>query len=223
VGGSLVLCSFVLIAGSLPWRDGDIRTLPHHVHRTLRRHCQRGDVNQDRERGLAGGYSSIGIGAVVARLAAGEAFYSAPLPQWASAIQLLFNAAVVVAVVILGRGGFWNFRGPQPVCGYPILVAGAVLLAAIPLMIAFVGPQYVTFAMPLMAVLFIEGWRRRGEEVITGTMIAWTVAAWLSMIALEVPWNWFKLGGPMTWVLLLLAPASFSLVRSVSMKHAATS
>jgi hypothetical protein len=170
-----------------------------------------------------GGYSSIGIGAVVARLAAGEAFYSAPLPQWASAIQLLFNAAVVVAVVILGRGGFWNFRGPQPVCGYPILVAGAVLFAAIPLMIAFAGPQYVTFAVPLMAVLFIEGWRRRGEEVITGTMIAWTVAAWLSMIALEVPWNWLKLGGPMTWVLLLLAPASFSLVRSVSMKHAATS
>jgi hypothetical protein len=170
-----------------------------------------------------GGYSSIGIGAVVARVAAGEAFYSAPLPQWASAIQFLFNAAVVIAVVVLGRGGFWNFRGLQPACGYPLLVAGAVLFAAIPLMIAFAGPQYVTFAVPLIAVLFIEGWRRRGEEVITGTMIAWTVAAWLSMIALEVPWNWLKLGGPMTWVLLLLGPASFSLVRSLSMKHAATS
>ena len=55
-----------------------------------------------------GGYSSIGVGAVVARLAAGQAFYSAPLPQWASAVQFLFNAAVVVAVVVLGRGGFWN-------------------------------------------------------------------------------------------------------------------
>ena len=170
-----------------------------------------------------GGYSSIGIGAVVARLAAGEAFYSAPLPQWASAIQFLFNAAVVVAVVVLGRGGFWSLRGTQPAAGYPLLVAGAVLFAAIPLMIAFAGPQYVTFAVPLMAVLFIEGWQRRGEEVITGTMIAWTVAAWLSMIALEVPWNWLKLGGPMTWVLLLLGPASLSLIRSVSMKQAATS
>jgi hypothetical protein len=169
-----------------------------------------------------GGYSSIGIGAVVARLAAGQAFYSAPLPQWASAVQFLFNAAVVVAVVVLGRGGFWNVRGAQPAFGYPLLVAGAVLFAAIPLMIAFAGPQYVTFAVPLMALLFIEAWRRRGEEVITGTMIAWTVAAWLSMIALEVPWNWLKLGGPMTWVLLLLGPASLLLVRNVSMKYAAT-
>ena len=67
-----------------------------------------------------------------------------------------------------------------------------------------------------MAVLFIEAWRRIGKEVITGTMIAWTVAAWLSMIALEVPWNWLKLVGPMTWVLLLLGPASLSLVRKVS-------
>jgi hypothetical protein len=170
-----------------------------------------------------GGYSSIGIGAVVARLAAGEPFYSAPLPQWASAVQLLFNAAVVVAVAALGRGGFWSLRGVQPAAGYPLLVAGAVLFAAIPLMIAFAGPQYVTFAVPLMAVLLVEAWQRRGEEVLTGTMIAWTVAAWLSMLALEVPWNWLKLGGPMTWVLLFLGPASLSLVRSVSTRRAATS
>ena len=90
-------------------------------------------------------------------------------------------------------------------------------------MIAFAGPQYVTFAVPLMAVLLVEAWQRRGEEVLTGTMIAWTVAAWLSMLALEVPWNWLKLGGPMTWVLLLLGPASLSLVRSVSTRRAATS
>ncbi len=163
-----------------------------------------------------GAYSSIGVGSVLARGAAGEAFYSTPLPQWASAIQFLFNVVVVVTVVGLGRGGFWNLRGAQPADRYPLLVGGAVLFAAIPLMIAFAGPQYVTVAVPLMAVLFIEAWRRIGKEVITGTMIAWTVAAWLSMIALEVPWNWLKLVGPMTWVLLLLGPASLSLVRKVS-------
>ena len=35
--------------------------------------------------------------------AAGEAFYSTPLPQWASAIQFLFNVVVVVTDVCLGQ------------------------------------------------------------------------------------------------------------------------
>ncbi|MDR3420783.1 MAG: glycosyltransferase family 87 protein [Xanthobacteraceae bacterium] len=164
-----------------------------------------------------GANSSIGVGAVVARIAAGTAFYSAPLPRWASALQLLFNVIVVVAVAILGRGGFWNLRGAQPAAGYPLLVAGSVLFAAIPLMIAFAGPQYVTCAVPLVGVLLVETWRRRGEQAVTGPMIAWASFAWLSMIALEVPWNWVKLIGPMTWALLLLAPASLSLIGRVSL------
>ncbi len=163
-----------------------------------------------------GGYSSVGVGALVARIAAGGAFYSSPLPVWASAIQLLFNVAVALTIVILGRGGFWNLSGPQPRESYPLLVCGATLSAAIPLMISFAGPTYVTFALPLMAVLLLEAWQRRGEEVITGTMIAWTIAAWLSMIALEAPWNWLKLIGPMTWALLLLGPASLALVGRAS-------
>jgi hypothetical protein len=162
-----------------------------------------------------GAFSSIGIGAVIARVAAGGAFYSSPLPSWASAVQLLFNAAVGVAVIILGRGGFWNWRGPQPQGGYPLLVAGAVLFAAVPLMISFAGPQYVTFAVPLMAVFMIETWRRTGDAAVTGTQIAWAIAAWLSMIALEVPWTWLKIIGPMTWVLLLLGPASLRFVAGV--------
>jgi hypothetical protein len=163
-----------------------------------------------------GGFSSIGVGALVARIAAGEAFYSAPLPSWASAIQFAFNAAVVLAVLILGRGKFWELRDPQPPNGYPFLVAGAVLFAAMPLMISFAGPQYATYALPLMAVFLIEAWQRLGREVLTPSMVAWTVAAWLSMIALEVPWNWLKLAGPMTIALLLLAPASLSLIARVS-------
>jgi hypothetical protein len=62
-------------------------------------------------------------------------------------------------------------------------------------MIPSAGPQYVTAAVPLKAVILIEVWRRSGAEVVIGTMIAWTVAAWLSMIALEVPWAWLKLVG----------------------------
>jgi Glycosyltransferase family 87 len=164
-----------------------------------------------------GAFSSIGIGALVARLAAGDAFYSTPLPQWASAIQFVFNAAVVAAIVYLGRGGFWTIRGPQPTDGYPVLVSGAILSAALPLMIPSAGPQYVTVAVPLMTVLLAETWRRRGAEMVTEVMVVWSIVAWLSMIAQEVPWAPLKLIGPMTLVLLALAPPSLMLLREVSM------
>ena len=36
------------------------------------------------------------------------------------------------------------------------------------------------------------------------------------MIVQEVPWAWLKLIGPMTWVLLALAPPSLILLRDVS-------
>ena len=162
-----------------------------------------------------GAFSSIGIGAFVARLAAGDAFYSTPLPQWASDIQFVFNAAVVAAIVYLGRGGFWNLRG-EPTDEYPVLVAGAVLSAALPLMIPSAGPQYVTVAVPLMTVLLAETWRRKGAEIVTEVMVVWSIAAWLSMIVQEVPLAPLKLIGPMTLVLLALAPPSLMLLREVS-------
>ena len=152
----------------------------------------------------------------MAHLAAGDAFYSTPLPQWASDIQFVFNAAVVAAIVYLGRGGFWNLRGPQPTDEYPVLVAGAVLSAALPLMIPSAGPQYVTVAVPLMTVLLAETWRRKGAEIVTEVMVVWSIAAWLSMIVQEVPLAPLKLIGPMTLVLLALAPPSLMLLREVS-------
>jgi hypothetical protein len=164
-----------------------------------------------------GGYSRIGVGSVVARIAAGEGFNSAPIPGWASAVQYVFDAALLATLVALGNGGFWNFRGPQPVAAYPLLVAGAVLLAAIPLMIPFGKPQDITYAVPLVAVLTIEAWRRAGRPIVTPMMVGWTCIAWLSLIALETPWNWLKVVGPMTWLLLLLGPASLSLVRRLSL------
>ncbi len=163
-----------------------------------------------------GAFSSIGVGALVARIAAGDAFYSTPLPQWASDVQFVFNAAVVVLVVVLGRGGFWSLRGPRPAGPYPVLVAGAVLSAALPLMVPSAGPQYVTVAVPLMTVLLAETWRRAGVESVTAAMVVWSVAAWLSMIVQEVPFAPLKLIGPMTLVLLALAPPCLALLREVS-------
>jgi Glycosyltransferase family 87 len=168
-----------------------------------------------------GAFSNIGVGALVARVAAGDAFYSAPLPQWASIVQFAFNATAVAAIVFVGRGGFWSLRTPQPADRYPVLVAGAVLSATLPLMIPSAGPQYVTVAVPLMTVLLAETWRRKGAEIVTESMIVWSIAAWLSMIAQEVPWAWLKLIGPMSWVLVALAPPSFALLRHVSMPQPA--
>jgi Glycosyltransferase family 87 len=170
-----------------------------------------------------GAYSGIGIGSVVARIAAGKAFYSSPLPPWASIVQFAFNVTVLAAVAVLGRGGFWHLRGAQPAAGYLLLVAGAVLLAAIPLMIPFAGSPYVTTAVPLMAVAMIEIWRRTGEEVVTATMVGWSAVAWLSMVASEVAWDWLRLAGPMTWALLLLAPPSLLLMARLSVGSTAAS
>jgi len=123
---------------------------------------------------------------------------------------------VVVAVVLIGRSGFWRLRGPQPPEPYPVLAAGAVLSAALPLMIPSAGPQYVTVAVPPMTVLLVDTWRRTGVESITAVMVVWSVAAWLSMIVQEVPFAPVKLIGPMTLVLLALAPPSLSVLRDVS-------
>jgi hypothetical protein len=163
-----------------------------------------------------GAYATVSVGSVLARIAAGEAFYSSPLPGWASLAQYVFDTLVVAAVAIFGRGGFWNWRGAQPAAGYPTLVAGAVLLAAMPLMISVAKPNYVTFAVPLMAVFMVETWRRVGQQVVTRGMIGWMVLAWSSMISLELPWSWIKIVGPITLVLLLLGPASLSMIRTVS-------
>jgi hypothetical protein len=159
-----------------------------------------------------GAFSSIGVGALVARIAAGDAFYSTPLPQWASNVQFVFNAAVVVAIVLIGRNGFWRLRGPQPPEPYPVLVAGAVLSAALPLMVPSAGPQYVTVAVTADD----RAGRRTGVESVTAVMVVWSVAAWLSMIVQEVPLAPVKLIGPMTLVLLALGPPSLAVLRDVS-------
>jgi hypothetical protein len=89
-------------------------------------------------------------------------------------------------------------------------------MAALPLMIPSAGPQYVTVAVPLMTVLLVETWRRKDAEIVTAATVAWSIAAWLSMIVQEVPWAWLNLVGPMSWILLMLAPPSLALLRNDS-------
>jgi len=168
-----------------------------------------------------GAYANVSVGSVLARIAAGKAFFQSSLPFWATAIQYLFDTAVVAAVTILGRGGFWNLRERQPARGYPLLIAGAVLLAAMPLMLQTAKPNYITLAMPLMAVFMVEAWQRVGQQVVTRSMIGWIVIAWISVLLVELRWDWVRVVGPVTWALLILGPASLLLIREVSIEPTA--
>jgi hypothetical protein len=50
-------------------------------------------------------------------------------------------------------------------------------------------------------------------------LIGWAVLAWTSILTLELPeshWAWLKIIGPTTWVLLLIGPASLSLLAKAS-------
>jgi hypothetical protein len=67
-----------------------------------------------------------------------------------------------------------------------------------------------------MTVLLAETWRRTAVVSVTPVMFVWSVAAWLSMIVQEVPWAALKLLGPMSLVLLALAPPSFAVLRAIS-------
>lgn len=161
-----------------------------------------------------GGYDAVSIGAALARVAAGQSFESAGLPIWASVVQCLFDVGIIAAIAILCLGGVWNWRGAQP--AKPLLVAGAVLIAAIPLLVPVAKPNYLAFVVPLIGVLTIERWRRDGHVGIIAPMVAWASFAWLSIISLELHRNWLYVAAPMTWAVLFLGPKSLWLVGDIS-------
>ena len=82
-------------------------------------------------------------------------------------------------------------------------------------MIPFAKNHYVIFALPLIGVFMLEAWRRTGR-LVTATMAGWAIFTWMSFLALEVPWTWLKTIGPTTWALLLIGPASLSLLAKAS-------
>ena len=163
-----------------------------------------------------GGHDVVSIGGALARIAAGRWFTGQPLPAWASISQYVFDAGLIAAVAVLGRGGSWDWRSPQPASAYPLLVAGAVLVAAMPIMITLAKPNYVTLEVPLLGVLIIETWRRRGEIIVTPGMIAWAAFAWFAMIQLELHWVVLILAAPMTLAILWLLIKGLALMAELS-------
>ena len=132
------------------------------------------------------------------------------LPEWAQLLQLGFDVLIVGLIAVLGRGRFWNWSSNQPDGPYAILVAGAVILAAMPAMLPVAQPHYWAQVAPLSAVLIVEHWRRNKTVAPSMPLIAWAAVAWFAYIATGVTlWEPLRDHGPTTLVMLVLVAAGF--------------
>lgn len=117
----------------------------------------------------------VSIGATL-----GRAFGARPpadpnlLPAWADAAQWVFDAVFFVALVIAGHRRFWSLRSPQPDAPYAVLIAGALLLAALPAMLPVAQSHYWTQAMPLIAILVAETWRTSRTAKSPAWIVVWS-------------------------------------------------
>ena len=153
----------------------------------------------------------VAFGSMLARtFAAPLAEMPYRLPAWAQALQLAFDLAVVGLVAVLGRGRFWNWSGSQPERPYAILVAGALLLAALPAILPVAQPHYWAQAAPLLTILIAEHWRRRGAPVASVALLTWSSLAYLAYIATGFTfWAPLRNHGPTTLIMLILLAAGF--------------
>jgi hypothetical protein len=150
-------------------------------------------------------YDMLSIGAMLARIGAGGLPTSASLPAGATAGQLGFDALVLGALVAIGHGKFWRLTGPQPQAAEPILFAGAILCASLPVMLSVSQPNYAAFAAPLIAVIQFDAWRRSGRVSVLPTLLAWSVLIWFGMIETEVEiWQPLRVIGLSTPALVIL-------------------
>jgi hypothetical protein len=132
------------------------------------------------------------------------------LPAWAHALQLMFDLAVVGLVAVLGRGRFWNWSDSQPENSYAILIAGALLLAALPAILPVAQPHYWAQAAPLLTILIAEHWRRRRAPVASVALLTWSALAYLAYIATGFTfWAPLRNHGPTTLIMLILMGAGF--------------
>ena len=153
----------------------------------------------------------VAFGSMLARTFAAPAA-DAPyrLPEWARVLQLAFDLVIVGLIVVLGRGRFWNWSSSQPDRPYAILVAGAVILAALPAMLPVAKPHYWAMAAPLFAVLIVEHWRRTRTVAPSKALIGWAIVACLAYVATGVTlWQPLRNHGPTTLVMLVLVAAGF--------------
>jgi hypothetical protein len=150
-------------------------------------------------------YDMLSIGAMLARIGAGGLPTQTSLPAWATAGQLGFDAVVIGAVIALGHGKFWRLTGPQPASSDPLLIAGAILCAALPVMLSVSQPNYAAFAAPLVAVIQFESWRRSGRVTVLPALLAWSAVMWLGMIATEVEiWQPLRVIGLVTPAIVII-------------------
>ncbi len=162
-------------------------------------------------------YDMLSIGAMLARIAAGGLPETDTLPRFATIGQLAFDAVVIGALVWLGHGRFWRLKGPQPPLGPSLLIGGALLCAALPVMLSVSQPNYVAFAAPLVALVQLEVWRRRGRVCLVPALIAWSGVMWLGMIATEGGvWQPLRVVGLTTPALVVLLLWGFASLRRAS-------
>jgi hypothetical protein len=130
-------------------------------------------------------YDMLSIGAMLARIGAGGLPATDTLPIFATIGQMAFNVAIAGALLWIGHGRFWRLTGPQPAPSEALLVGGAILCAALPVMLSVSQPNYVAFVAPLVAVVQFDAWRRSGEVKVVPLLIAWAGLMWLGMVATE--------------------------------------
>ncbi len=149
-------------------------------------------------------YDMLSVGAMLTRIAAGGLPASAMLPGWAGAAQFALNSVILFALVGLGYGRFWRWGGAQPPpLSYDVLLAGAVICAALPVMLSTSQPNYVAFAAPLVAVFQLKSWRDDGKVRVPVSLLAWSCVLWVGMIVIEVEfWRPLRVVGLMTPLLL---------------------
>lgn len=151
-------------------------------------------------------YDMLSIGAMLSRIAAGGLPETDTLPRFATAAQLAFDAVFLIALVWIGHGRFWRLNGPQPQPGEALLIGGALLAAALPVMLSVSQPNYVAFVAPLVAAIQLEAWRRSGRVDIVPALVAWAGVMWLGMIATEGGlWQPLRVIGLVTPALIALA------------------
>jgi hypothetical protein len=151
------------------------------------------------------------IGAMLGRIAAGTIpDKSVPLPVWAARVQLAADFVIVFGIAAAGCGKFWRWPGAQPDKRYSVLVAGALLMAAMPALLPTAQTHYWTQAMPLVAVMAVAAWRRCGRAQVSPWLLVWSIAAWFSILTTEeTVWRPLQVIGLSTPVMLALVAAGF--------------
>ena len=158
----------------------------------------------------------VSVGAMLARLLS-EPAPDAPfrLPSWAIYIQYGFDLGVLFAISAAGYGRFWRLTAPQGAALYPILLAGAVLMAALPAMLPVATPHYWALQIPLVAILLAERWRRTARP--SPGQIAWAALAFVAFVATgtDAPGVLSRLG-PTTIVMLLPVVVGLAALRKTT-------